>query len=293
MTGTDFSPAPEGTPGAATLAAGQHPGAPAVPPADHAGRPGMIPAADMSGEHAARADGPHETAAPATGHVAAGQPRTGAERHPVGQPGAEQAETDVTAMERSSPKKVNPALLSWQGNGPVSVKGKPSSAFGRNKSQAKNSNAEKVDRAPARGMAPDESVWPLEGMVASRFGWEDDAATGKRRWNSGITIAAPADSPVRAVLAGRVVYAGQREGYGNTVVLEHKDGYRSYYGNLQGTGLKVGDKIKHGANFAKIATQPSSSPDGENSAFLHFELKKGEMALNPESAIRRMATASR
>ena len=191
-------------------------------------------------------------------------------------------------------KPTNPALLSWQGNGPVSIKPKPSSFFGRNKNAAKGKEADKTAAAATpRGMAPQESVWPLEGPVTSRFGWEDDPATGKRRWNSGITIAAPADSPVRAVLAGRVVYSGQREGYGNAVVLEHKDGFRSYYSNLQDTNLKVGDKIKHGANFAKIATQPASSPNGENSASLHFEMKKGEMALNPESAIRRMTTASK
>ena len=132
----------------------------------------------------------------------------------------------------------------------------------------------------------------MEGVVTNRFGWEDDAATGKRRWNAGVTIAAPANSPVRAVLAGRVVYAGPREGYGNTVVLEHKDGFRSYYGNLQNTTLKIGDKIKLGANFAKIAEQPASSSSGENSASLHFEIKKGEMALNPESAIRQTATTA-
>ena len=301
MTGTELAPAPEEMPGTAgqhpnspvAPAVGQHSGSPALSPANREARPGAVPAAGTPGEHAARAEGPHEATAPGIEHVAAGQPQTGAEHQPVGQAGPERFGEDVAAQTQSPPKKVNPALLSWQGNGPVSIKGKPTSSFGRNKSQSKSNNAEKTAAAPARGMAPDESVWPMEGMVTNRFGWEDDAATGKRRWNSGITIAAPADSPVRAVLAGRVVYAGQREGYGNTVVLEHKDGYRSYYGNLQGTGLKVGDKIKHGANFAKIATQPSSSPDGENSAFLHFELKKGEMALNPESAIRRMATASR
>jgi hypothetical protein len=57
--------------------------------------------------------------------------------------------------------------------------------------------------------------------------------------------------------------------------------------------LQVGESVAHGANFAKIAAQPTSSADGANSAILHFEMKKGEMALNPESAIRRMATASR
>ena len=199
---------------------------------------------------------------------------------------------------RPSPESVNPALLSWQGNGPVSAKPKPAPIFGKNRNRSRIKNAEApASPAPAspatRGLAPQGSVWPLEGVVVSRFGWEDEPGTGKRHWNSGINIAAPAESPVRAILAGTVVYSGQREGHGNTVVLEHQGGYRSYYGNLDKTSLKVGDKVQHGANFAKIATQPSSSSDGENSASLYFEVKKGEMALNPESAIRRMETASR
>ena len=271
MTGTEASGSPE--------AAAQPAGQPSA--AD--------PFAARDGSPAARADGPTPPM-PDAARMAAGQPQAGpafADRI-----GVEQAGIESAAQAGTASKKVDPSLLSWQGNGPVSIKERPSSAFGRNRKQVKNNDGKKEGEGAARGMAPQESLWPLEGQVTSRFGWEDDA-TGKRRWNAGITIAAPAGSPVRAVLAGRVVYAGPREGYGNTVVLEHKEGFRTYYSNLQSTTLKVGDKIKHGADFAKIATQPSPSPDGENSAFLHFEMKKGEMALNPESAIRRMATASR
>mgnify|MGYP003621274740 CR=1 FL=1 len=223
----------------------------------------------------------------------------GAAQNPLAQAGLPQtpdkvgaAQAGVEGLDKveqaAASRPANPSSLSWQGNGPVSMKSKPSNTFGRNKTKAKG--ADKAAPAEAdRGMAPQDSVWPLEGAVTSRFGWDESDGAGKRRWNSGITIAAPAGSPVRAILAGRVVYAGPREGYGNTVVLEHKDGLRSYYGNLQEPSLRVGDKIKHGADFAKIAAQPQE----ENSASLHFEMKKGEMALNPESAIRRMETASR
>ncbi len=275
MTGTEASRSLA----TAVQTAGQPPAADPFPAQD--GNPAAEPPA--------RADGPHTPPMPDAARMAAGQSQAGPAS--ANRINAEQAEVEPATQTGITSKKVDPSLLSWQGNGPVSIKEKPSSVFGRNR-KVKNSDGGKEAEGASRGMAPQESLWPLEGQVTSRFGWEDDAA-GKRRWNAGITIAAPADSPVRAVLAGRVVYAGPREGHGNTVVLEHKDGFRSYYSNLQQTALKVGDKIKHGANFAKIATQPSSSPDGENSAFLHFEMKKGEMALNPESAIRRMATASR
>ena len=188
---------------------------------------------------------------------------------------------------------------SWQGNGPVSATPKPvTKMFGRNKNAEQAAKraakqAETVDSTAQRGMAPQETVWPYEGVIASKFGWEEDPATGRRRWNSGVEIAAPPSTPVRAVLDGTVVFSGHRDGMGHTVVLEHADGFRSYYSNLQDSSLRVGDKIKHGSDFAKVAVQNPSSGKEENSAFLHFELKRGEMALNPESAIRRMTTASR
>ena len=57
--------------------------------------------------------------------------------------------------------------------------------------------------------------------------------------------------------------------------------------------LKPGDTVTRGMNFANISTQPLSTPVGENSAPLFFELKRGEMALNPEAAISKLTMAER
>ena len=192
---------------------------------------------------------------------------------------------------------VDPAPASWKGPGPVSAKPKSDHLFGRDKNaaQAKLAETQSKPPAPPKGMAPSDTLWPLpggEGAVVSRFGWTDDPASGKRHWNSGVEIAATPDTPVRAVLPGTVVYSGQREGFGHTVVLEHRDGYRSYYSNLQQNSVKIGDQIRHGAEFARVAVQTSPAMQGEKSASLHFELKKGEMALNPESAIQRSDAVS-
>ena len=154
----------------------------------------------------------------------------------------------------------------------------------------KTAPAAKTAHAQPRGMAPEDTLWPLAndgGVVVGHFGWEDDKTQGRRQWSSGVRIAAPDQSPVRAVLEGTVVYAGQRDGFGNTVVLEHRDGFRSYYSNLGEASVRVGDKISRGSEFAKITMQAPSQAGRENSASLFFELKKGEMALNPENAIAR------
>ena len=183
---------------------------------------------------------------------------------------------------------------SWQSNNLISATPKPVSTFNRQGIGNTNETTSAADavKTRTRGMAPEESLWPYEGKVVSGFGWQDDPAGG-RRWNSGITMEGAPGGPVKAMLDGTVIFSGQREGYGNTVILEHSDGFLSYYGNVDVNGLAVGDKVKRGTIFANIGTQASSAQAGENSAPLFFELKRGEMALNPEAAINKLTVAGK
>ena len=208
------------------------------------------------------------------------------------QPGMQEASA-AGAAQNTSESSSGFRQTSWQGNGPVSATPKPISSFNR-QGIGRTDGADAASGAAKtrpRGMVPQDTLWPHEGKVLSGFGWEDDPAGG-RRWNSGVTLQGAPGDPVKAILDGTVVFSGQREGYGNTVVLEHKDGFFSYYGNVAPGGLKVGDKVPRGSNFANIGEQPPSAQLGENSAPLFFELKRGEMALNPEAAIRAGLTAS-
>jgi murein DD-endopeptidase MepM/ murein hydrolase activator NlpD len=179
---------------------------------------------------------------------------------------------------------------SWQGAGMVSATPKPVSSFKSNGAGAVEGTETAATRP--RGMVPEETLWPYEGKIVSGFGWEDTPGGG-RRWNSGVTMEGAPGDPVQAVLDGTVIFSGQRDGYGHTVILEHQGGFLSYYGNVSPGQFNEGDTIQRGTNFAKIDAQPLSGQSGENSAPLFFELKRGEMALNPEAAIRRLTVAGR
>lgn len=222
--------------------------------------------------------------------------------------------------QRQGAKAPEPTASSWQGKGPVSATPRPFSPFAaraRNihktetpapvASEAKKApvRTQKAQPAPAaaaeapparRGLVPDETLWPLNGEqhnVVSVFGWEEEPSSGRRHWNPGVRIEAAAGSPVRAVLPGTVVYAGERDGQGFSVVLEHKGGYRSYYGNLEKNPLQPGERVKHGAEFAQIAANPATTESGEKSSSLYFEIKRGEMAINPENAILHLSASAR
>ena len=193
---------------------------------------------------------------------------------------------------RASRKRDNIRGSSWIGHGPVSADPKPIPRSPRTKGENPTSRIN-ADNAPAptptplrvskeTGPAalPTNAAMPVDGAVVEGFGWTQDAQ-GQKRWNGGLNIAAAPGAPVRACLDGSVVFVGEQQGLGSLVVLEHEGGLRSYYAGVTADGLAPGEKIQRGANFASVASQPDSAAGAANSALLHFELKRGEMAVNP------------
>jgi Membrane-bound metallopeptidase len=183
---------------------------------------------------------------------------------------------------------------SWQANSNVSVKPRPINRFKNKMKQTQPENPPAENSATFSLMPetlPTNPVWPAEGAVSSRFGWHK--AGNDREWNAGITIEASAGSPVKACMPGTVVFSGAAGGFESFVVIEHGDGYKSYYGNIEAEGLQVGAAVNAGTEFAYVRKTASGAENAATSSPLYFALKKGEIALNPEVAIRRITTASR
>lgn len=243
--------------------------------------------AQMFSEGAGNAGAPANSPAP---HVAgAAGTSTAAMPSATAQAAAEQTAADPAQAAR---REVSPSS-SWHTPARFSAKPKPVSTIGRNGLGRKAASA---DNAPAQaGQASHRanSLLPVDGTVVKQFGWEEDRATGERQWNPGMAFATAPGAPVRASLAGTVIFAGEREDTGSTIVLEHKDGYRSFYGNVAADGVKVGDAVKAGTNFAKVLASPQHGEKTEDFALFHLAMKRGEMALNPASTMMRMATASK
>ncbi len=136
-----------------------------------------------------------------------------------------------------------------------------------------------VNRDPEMGMLN----WPLPGRITSDFGWRNDPFTGQREWHAGVDIGGETGDPIAAAWDGIVVYAGEREGYGNLVVLEHEGGWRSYYGHTSKIDVEVGDEVRSGKKIAEVGnTGRSTGPH------LHFEIRQGELAWNPEQVRNRL-----
>ncbi|WP_417318388.1 peptidoglycan DD-metalloendopeptidase family protein [Emcibacter sp.] len=120
-------------------------------------------------------------------------------------------------------------------------------------------------------------MWPVSGKVISRFG---PKAVGLH--NDGINIAARHGDTVRAAEAGVVVHADSKlKGYGGLVLIQHANGWMTAYAHNSRILVKKGQKISRGQAIAHVGKSGRvTSPQ------LHFELRKGNRAVNPEKYLR-------
>ncbi|WP_346538274.1 M23 family metallopeptidase [Micromonospora sp. DPT] len=116
---------------------------------------------------------------------------------------------------------------------------------------------------------------PKPSWVVPMAGAEITSCYGQR-WgtlHAGIDFAMPAGTPIRAAAAGTVVKAGDAgDGYGNSVFVDHGNGYLTHYAHQSSLKVGVGDKVSAGEVIGyEGSTGDSTGPH------LHFEVHKGQM----------------
>lgn len=127
-------------------------------------------------------------------------------------------------------------------------------------------------------------LWPVKGgKVVSNFG-----RRGTGVHNDGINIAAEPNTPVKAADTGTVVYAGNElAAYGNLLLVRHANGYVTAYAHNKKLLVGRGDTVSRGDTIALVG----STGDVDRPQ-LHFEIRKGDRALDPNRYLIR-ETASR
>jgi peptidoglycan hydrolase FlgJ len=125
-------------------------------------------------------------------------------------------------------------------------------------------------------------VPPVESGISSDFGWRVDPIDGKTRFHQGVDFDVPSRTPVKSVMSGKVVSSGWEKGYGYMVEVKHADGYTSRYGHNSRLLVREGDKVEAGTVIAL-----SGSTGRSTGPHLHFEIRKGNVALNPVKVLDR------
>ena len=116
-------------------------------------------------------------------------------------------------------------------------------------------------------------ILPVKGVVTNRFGAPH--ADSRVLWK-GLFVRAATGQPVKAVAAGRVVFADWLRGFGNLLIIDHGKGYMSLYGNNETLYKQVGDVLRGGDTVAAVGNTGGNEDSG-----LYFELRYEGKPLNP------------
>lgn len=120
-------------------------------------------------------------------------------------------------------------------------------------------------------------IWPLiKGKIIRKFGENKNKTLNTVTLNYGIDIKAEKDKNVLCVGEGVVAALDWLPGYGNVVIVSHKDEYRTVYSHLSEIFVAEGDKVKKGSVLAIV-------DEGLDGFVLHFEIWKGRGKQNPEN----------
>ncbi len=121
-------------------------------------------------------------------------------------------------------------------------------------------------------------LWPTEGWISSRFGYRQDPMGGRgRSFHGGIDIAAWTGTPVRATANGTVRFSGTKTGYGKTVVLDHKFGFKTLYAHLNDRLVRNGQKVDKGDIIGRVGQTGYAT-----GSHLHYEVMINDQKVNPK-----------
>ncbi len=118
--------------------------------------------------------------------------------------------------------------------------------------------------------------WPLRGRITSGYGYRTHPIFRVRRMHTGIDIAAPTGTPIRAPAGGTVVHASRWGGYGNCVIIDHGSNMATLYGHCSRFAVSEGQHVNRGDTIAYVgSTGLSTGPH------LHFEVRRDGRPVDP------------
>ena len=116
--------------------------------------------------------------------------------------------------------------------------------------------------------------------MTSRFGPRTDPFNRRVAFHAGLDFAARYGAPVHATVAGKVIYAGWRGGYGRFVEIESANGLTTRFAHLSAINVEEGDDVEFQQVIGKLGNSGRSS-----GPHLHYEVRIDGEAYDPENFI--------
>ncbi|HTD41780.1 MAG TPA: M23 family metallopeptidase [Mucilaginibacter sp.] len=119
--------------------------------------------------------------------------------------------------------------------------------------------------------------YPRLSSITSAFGYRSDPFDSENaELHPGIDFRGAKGDPVHVTADGDVVFTGRKGGYGNCIIVQHKNDFQTLYGHLSQIGVKEGQSVKTGDVIGKVGSTGRST-----GTHLHYEVRKNGKPINP------------
>ncbi len=124
--------------------------------------------------------------------------------------------------------------------------------------------------------------YPHKGPLSSNFGHRENPFTGENiERHKGLDIRGKYGETVKTTANGVVKFADWYGGYGKCVVIDHGNGFETYYGHLSKISVKKGQRVSVGDKIGNIgSTGRSTGPH------LHYEIHRNGKVVNPKTYLK-------
>lgn len=114
--------------------------------------------------------------------------------------------------------------------------------------------------------------------VASGYGMRIDPVYHVRKFHQGMDFTAPTGTEVFATGNAKVKFSGWKQGYGNTIILDHGFGYETVYAHLYKSLVRKGQKVRRSDIIGLVGnTGKSTGPH------LHYEVRLNDRPVDPRN----------
>ena len=154
----------------------------------------------------------------------------------------------------------------------IAVAKKTSSTVKYTSTGSVNTNLTTAGGKPNLGIS---LIKPVSGTISSRFGV---GSSIRRSSHTGLDIAAPLGTPIKAAASGTVTFAGWKGSYGNMLVISHGNNVQTYYAHCSKLSASVGTSISQGQVIGAVGSTGNST-----GPHLHLEIRVNGIAYNPQN----------
>ena len=120
-------------------------------------------------------------------------------------------------------------------------------------------------------------IKPMSGTITSRFGAVSSRRVSK---HTGLDIAAPTGTAIKAAAGGTVTFSGYKGSYGYMIVINHGNGVETYYAHCSKLNYSAGQKVNQGDVIAAVGNTGNST-----GPHLHLEVRVNGTAYNPQNYV--------